>query len=184
MSGHALTHAMQPTHASAMNCGICGESDEKSRVAAVPGGMMIVPVRRRRQSAVGCASGNPAQSCSELCDVVADVETGSARRTRQPSVGSCRCLLQLSRLACLLRRAARSGPVTSMSRSYAAANQIHVCVDHCIAALSDWLANAGLTAAIRSSSDRPWAATNGATRRNTPTRAAPCMRLASSGEGA
>ena len=41
MSGQALTQAMQPTHCSAMNCGMRGASRLKSRVAAVPGGMML-----------------------------------------------------------------------------------------------------------------------------------------------
>ena len=41
VSGQALTHAMQPTHCSAMNSGMCAERLLKSRTAAVPGGMML-----------------------------------------------------------------------------------------------------------------------------------------------
>ena len=41
MSGQALTQAMHPTQASSRNSGICGASPLKSRVAAVPGGIML-----------------------------------------------------------------------------------------------------------------------------------------------
>ena len=43
VSGQVWTQAMQPTQAAAMNLGMRGASELKSRVAAVPGGMMLRP---------------------------------------------------------------------------------------------------------------------------------------------
>ena len=57
MSGQALTQAMQPTQASRMNSGMRGARPLKSRVAAVPGGMMLrATPRLARQLGVGDAA--------------------------------------------------------------------------------------------------------------------------------
>ena len=49
VSGQALTQAMQPTHLSSRNSGMRGASRLKSRVAAVPGGM----IERARPASAG-----------------------------------------------------------------------------------------------------------------------------------
>ena len=49
LSGQADTHAMQPTHFSAISCGMRGDSVEKSRTAADPGGIS----ERARPSSAG-----------------------------------------------------------------------------------------------------------------------------------
>ncbi len=41
VSGHSVTQVMQPTHLSATSSGISGERYEKSRSAAVPGGIRL-----------------------------------------------------------------------------------------------------------------------------------------------
>ena len=56
LSGQALTQAMQPTHCSISTSGIRGASRLKSRVADVPGGMML---RARPASAGNSASAMP-----------------------------------------------------------------------------------------------------------------------------
>ena len=56
LSGQALTQAMQPTHMSISTSGIRGASRLKSRVADVPGGMML---RARPASAGNSASAMP-----------------------------------------------------------------------------------------------------------------------------
>ena len=57
VSGQTLTHAMQPTQASKSNAGISAERPEKSRTAAVPGGMML---RATAMSAGSAESALPA----------------------------------------------------------------------------------------------------------------------------
>ncbi len=78
VSGQAVTQAMQPTHLSSRNSGMRGASRLKSRVAAVPGGM----IERARPASAGQLEVGDAAAVGghdgppELLDVGVHVEDG------------------------------------------------------------------------------------------------------------